>query len=495
MFDILFTKTPLVFFVQNVWRDEAFSYLMSQQSLLEILKTTAQDFNPPLYYLLLHYWMILFGNSEVALRSLSFVFFAGTIVLLFEIMLQVMKIPTRRALLYGILIAINPFLLSYAFEARMYMMVTFFVTLSYFALWTSRSKLYQCAILAALYTHYFAVFILAAQLLQKTAPGIIDSFKKKSFFTQFARKIPHFDMMAFMKTHLNFVLPIALFLPWIIYLLMNHNFTDGGFWIIRPLLSDILFLPFVLYTGYERIFGEYYHGRAGYTEFHSDLNIIMWVMILIPVFMTITEFLRRKRLIHLPFKLPISNLQSPISNLLWAFFTPISIFVISQLTTPLYHPRYYIVAVPGLILLLITSCEILYSLLSRSVKKSPGAARFIPYLLLLILVGFLMRETQVFNKLNLKYHSKQTVSRMYAEIMSVKQPEDQIYLTDDLDYPLALYYTGLDRVYIFNKAYDEIPAYVGKVLIPEDASIFQYPRFPAKAYIIKYDSYLIHSEL
>jgi uncharacterized membrane protein len=75
MLDYLFTKTPLIFLTQNLWRDEAFSYLLAKEPISKMLPLTAGDFSPPLYYIVLHYWMSIFGTSEVALRSLSTLFF------------------------------------------------------------------------------------------------------------------------------------------------------------------------------------------------------------------------------------------------------------------------------------------------------------------------------------------------------------------------------------------------------------------------------------
>ena len=37
-------------------------------------------YQPPLFYLLLHYWMALFGESEIAMRALTLAFFLATAV-------------------------------------------------------------------------------------------------------------------------------------------------------------------------------------------------------------------------------------------------------------------------------------------------------------------------------------------------------------------------------------------------------------------------------
>ncbi len=56
---------------KSLWIDEAFSVWIARQSLSEALSWLVRiDQHPPLYYLLLHYWMTLFGDSEAVVRSL-----------------------------------------------------------------------------------------------------------------------------------------------------------------------------------------------------------------------------------------------------------------------------------------------------------------------------------------------------------------------------------------------------------------------------------------
>jgi len=133
MLNFLFTKTPLFFLTQPFWRDEAFSYFMAKKNIFEMLFLTAKDFNPPLYYFILHFWMNIFGSSEIALRSLSLLFFWGTICIVFLFLNNIFKMKERKSSIYLILFIINPLLLYYAFEARMYSMLAFFATLSFYA--------------------------------------------------------------------------------------------------------------------------------------------------------------------------------------------------------------------------------------------------------------------------------------------------------------------------------------------------------------------------
>ena len=52
--------------------DEAFSARVANLGVADLVRSaTSEDPNPPLYYVLLHAWIDVFGDSEVALRSLS----------------------------------------------------------------------------------------------------------------------------------------------------------------------------------------------------------------------------------------------------------------------------------------------------------------------------------------------------------------------------------------------------------------------------------------
>ena len=56
------------------WIDEGIAVGIASHDLADIPRVLGQDGNPPLYYLLLHGWMELFGTGEAATRALSLVF-------------------------------------------------------------------------------------------------------------------------------------------------------------------------------------------------------------------------------------------------------------------------------------------------------------------------------------------------------------------------------------------------------------------------------------
>jgi uncharacterized membrane protein len=62
---------------RSVWLDEAYSVLIAQHGFGGIVDALSRDNNFPLYYFPLSVWMRVFGDSEIALRALSALFYVG----------------------------------------------------------------------------------------------------------------------------------------------------------------------------------------------------------------------------------------------------------------------------------------------------------------------------------------------------------------------------------------------------------------------------------
>ena len=103
---------------QSFWNDEGNSARIAERSLDLILEGARGDIHPPGYYLLLHYWRVLLGQSEFALRSLSVV--AGLMLVVFTHLLGRRLFGEVTGLTAALLGAISPFAIYYSQEARMY---------------------------------------------------------------------------------------------------------------------------------------------------------------------------------------------------------------------------------------------------------------------------------------------------------------------------------------------------------------------------------------
>lgn len=171
---------------QSLWLDEATSVLVARDfSVNQILtKFSPGDFHPPLYYILLKYWINLFGASEIAARGLSVLAGVGTIVVVYFIARRIFN--TTTANLSALFLSTAPLHIYYSQEARMYILETFFACLViYFMLrvleesvkfWNWVGLTLSSALL--LYTDYLPVFFLIAMFLYLLIYKR-DSLKKK----------------------------------------------------------------------------------------------------------------------------------------------------------------------------------------------------------------------------------------------------------------------------------------------------------------------------
>lgn len=150
-----------------MWLDEAQTVNIAGRSLPHLFSALREDGAPPLYYVLLHGWMAVFGTGSFAVRTLSGLFSVAALV--------VMGVAARRFRLLGdspwpavLLLATCPFAVRYATEARMYSLLLLLVLLALLAyerVWTvgGRWPIAAAAVVtgALLLTHYWSLFLLA----------------------------------------------------------------------------------------------------------------------------------------------------------------------------------------------------------------------------------------------------------------------------------------------------------------------------------------------
>ena len=161
----------------SFWFDEAMSGYWAAQSPAEIWRVglaLVADRHPPLYYLLLHFWSPLFGDSDASFRILGAILGALAVFPAFGI--GRLLGGRRAAMLGALLVAVNPFLVWYSQEVRMFMPATTFAlaglygTLRLGAASGHRPSRWQedvCAWLttvagfaAALYSYLYSAFLL-----------------------------------------------------------------------------------------------------------------------------------------------------------------------------------------------------------------------------------------------------------------------------------------------------------------------------------------------
>lgn len=257
--------------------DESFSWRLTTYSTAELLRHMPGDAHPPLYYLLLKGWTVLFGDSPFALRSLSILFALTSIIVLYALCREAAaRLPSAAtspsdtgisgALFAALLLALH---LAPSEEpsrsARMYSQGIFLAGLTAWlllrALHCSRGWLgwwlgYGLAVAAFCYTHYYAFFTVAAQTLFMAGDLAVR-----------ARK----DSLAAVRAPLTgFLLAgtfaFLLYVPWLpVWWKQTHDVWQG-FW-IQP----------VTYEHAETVFFSWSSGLPSY----DPMEFLGWTLFLL----------------------------------------------------------------------------------------------------------------------------------------------------------------------------------------------------------------------
>jgi hypothetical protein len=118
---------------KGMWLDETFSVWLASHSVVDMLQWIVRiDQHPPLYYLLLHYWIVLNGDTPYYVRLLSVLFGAGTIPIIYLIGKRMSGIVM--GLVAAVLLALSLFNIHFAQETRMYTLLTFNAAVAIYAL-------------------------------------------------------------------------------------------------------------------------------------------------------------------------------------------------------------------------------------------------------------------------------------------------------------------------------------------------------------------------
>ena len=184
----------------SFWFDEASSWKMTTFSFAEIWHRAAANVHPPLYYWVLKAWSLVAGDGPAALRLMSAFFglltIAGTWLLLSEAAGPLDREPTRDlsigrgpSIVAAMLVALSPLQIDWSVQARMYSLGAALAVFSGWSLLralrsaTSRWRDWACyGILAVLflYTHHYALFTVASQLLFAFGVGAYRVLHQKS---------------------------------------------------------------------------------------------------------------------------------------------------------------------------------------------------------------------------------------------------------------------------------------------------------------------------
>jgi mannosyltransferase len=154
----------------SIWYDEMFSIVVAKNSLSGVVTAAAtSDVHPPLYYFLLHYWILAFGESDVVIRLLSAIFGIFAIPMVYLVGRTIFS--EEIGLVAAFVTAVSPLNVYYSQEARMYSLLVLLTLLSmYFFILLMRGTYritlyigYVIATILLLYAHAYGFFVVFAQ--------------------------------------------------------------------------------------------------------------------------------------------------------------------------------------------------------------------------------------------------------------------------------------------------------------------------------------------
>ena len=155
-----------------LWLDEALSVNIARLPLSSLAEALRHDGHPPLYYVLLHGWMTLFGTSDLAVRALSGVLSLLTLPLAFRAGRRVGG--NHLGWMTVVVLGLSPYFLRFGSETRMYSLVILLVFAGYLLISESidpddprgltwlRGVGIAVVGAALLWTHYWAMWLVAA---------------------------------------------------------------------------------------------------------------------------------------------------------------------------------------------------------------------------------------------------------------------------------------------------------------------------------------------
>jgi len=315
---------------QSIWEDEAYSVEIASQAPSALIAETARrDFNPPLYYLVLHGALRLFGRSEFCVRLPSAVFGFLCLVALYAVGRA--TLGRRAAVVATLVLAVSAFHIIYSQEARAYSLMSLLSLVSVCFFWrllcradAASSVGYVLASALLLYTHYYGIFVLAAQNLYLLLLALLP---------RDARALTARRWLALQGA------VMLLFAPWLPALAGQLRRQQSGCWIPSPTAASLTH-TLRSYAGYSRA---------------------MLLALILLAFAACVKWTRRSGRIELRrlfrsaeamrWEVRLADTRAVCFLWLW-FLTPILVpFAASQFMTSLYLARYTIASCAAFYLL------------------------------------------------------------------------------------------------------------------------------------------------
>ena len=228
-------------FHSNIWFDESYSVAIAKHNIVDIWNITGNDVHPALYYWMLHFVYLIFGNSVVAFRIFSVI---AIIILGILGYTHIRKdFGKDVGILFSFLTYFLPVMCTYSQEVRMYswsclivMLMCIYAYRFYKSMKDNDGKglknliIFGIFSILSCYIHYYAL----------VTAGLVNLL-----LLIYVIKNAKTDKVSLRNFLILAVVQIVLYVPWLIYFVGQIKHVDGGFWIsLAPIRTPVECLSF-----------------------------------------------------------------------------------------------------------------------------------------------------------------------------------------------------------------------------------------------------------
>ncbi len=303
---------------QPICHDEPFTIYHAQFDFSTIIHYLKNYNNPPLFELVLHFWIKVFGISPFAVRVLPMVFSSLSVIYIYKI--GMLLYNQRIALVSSLLFTFSTFQIYYAHDCRVYSSFLLLTLLSFFfffklikdySLTTVALLCYILTNVLLIYAHYFGFIVWFLQI------GIILCWHLKS-------------KQIFKTALISFTISLLLYAPQLI-LVISHflDSAKNGTWLKSP-------------NGLESI----------YNMFWSFCNApVITVLVMALLFTAIIKYIIARKKIEL-------NVYTKYI-LIWFMIPFVAMFLVSY-KVPMFLDRYLIFITPAFYIIIALGINFLF---------------------------------------------------------------------------------------------------------------------------------------
>jgi len=345
--------------------DEPFTIFYSQQDLADMLSLFKNENNPPLHFILLHFWIKLFGISPFATRFLSLIFSSITVVFIYKLGKKSFNI--RVAIIASLIYTFSNYHIFFAHETRVYALFTLLTAVSMYAFLSLsmdiKSKKYFYLLVISnvllIYSHFFGFFVLAIQALSILS------------IRDFRRNI--------LKTYsVGLLITFLFYAPYLKIFLSRFFSSAGGTWVSTPRIESL------------------YNILWDFSN--APVNIVIFLLIFLAALVLV---LFNKNVNYDP-----SHSKAVV---IWFLFPYLFIFCISFLI-PMFIDRYLVFVSIGYYLTLAIAIDFL------------GRSKYIFYPLSILIIGMMIFTTDI------KSGHDNSLKKIVTSIKQSKSVDEAIYL-------------------------------------------------------------------